>query len=37
MFDRWRPTGARAIVIRVDHPDPVETIVRVRKYLPTVL
>ena len=28
MFDRWRPTGK---VIRVDHPDPAETIARVRR------
>ena len=33
MFDRWRPTGARACVIRVDDPNPAETIARVRTYL----
>jgi ADP-heptose:LPS heptosyltransferase len=30
MFHRWRPTGARATVIRVDRPDPIETLERVR-------
>jgi len=34
MFDRWRPTGDRAAVIRVDHPDPAEAIARVRHRLP---
>lgn len=30
MFQRWRPTGERATVIRVDRPDPIETLERVR-------
>jgi ADP-heptose:LPS heptosyltransferase len=30
MFQRWRPTGQRATVIRVDRPDPRETLERVR-------
>jgi ADP-heptose:LPS heptosyltransferase len=30
MFERWRPTGERATVIRVDRPDPLETLERVR-------
>ena len=30
MFHRWRPTGERATVIRVDRPDPIETLERVR-------
>jgi ADP-heptose:LPS heptosyltransferase len=30
MFHRWRPTGERATVIRVDRPDPAETLERVR-------
>jgi len=30
MFHRWRPTGERAAVIRVDRPDPLETLERVR-------
>jgi ADP-heptose:LPS heptosyltransferase len=30
MFQRWRPTGERATVIRVDRPDPRETLERVR-------
>jgi len=29
MFARWRPTGATATVIRVDRPDPAETLRRV--------
>jgi ADP-heptose:LPS heptosyltransferase len=33
MFDRWRPGGERASVIRVDHPDPAEAIARVRDRL----
>ena len=33
MFDRWRPTGDGAAVIRVDHPDPAEAIARVRSHL----
>jgi ADP-heptose:LPS heptosyltransferase len=33
MFDRWRPTGDRAAVIRMDRPDPAEAIARVRDYL----
>jgi hypothetical protein len=30
MFQRWRPTGERSTVIRVDRPDPLETLERVR-------
>jgi ADP-heptose:LPS heptosyltransferase len=30
MFYRWRPTGERTTVIRVDRPDPLETLDRVR-------
>jgi hypothetical protein len=30
MFHRWRPTGDRATVIRVDRPDPFETLERLR-------
>ena len=30
MFHRWRPIGERATVIRVDRPDPLETLERVR-------
>jgi ADP-heptose:LPS heptosyltransferase len=30
MFHRWRPTGGRTTVIRVDQPDPFETLERVR-------
>jgi len=30
MFQRWRPTGERATVIRVERPDPMETLDRVR-------
>jgi ADP-heptose:LPS heptosyltransferase len=30
MFHRWRPTGEGATVIRVDRPDPLETLERVR-------
>jgi len=30
MFQRWRPTGERATVIRVDRPDPLEILERVR-------
>jgi ADP-heptose:LPS heptosyltransferase len=33
MFDRWKPTGARSTVIRVDRPDPAETLERVRQAL----
>jgi ADP-heptose:LPS heptosyltransferase len=33
MFERWRPTGERVDVIRVDHPDPAETIACVRDRL----
>jgi ADP-heptose:LPS heptosyltransferase len=33
MFDRWRPEGERAVVIRVDRPDPAEVIAEVRKRL----
>jgi ADP-heptose:LPS heptosyltransferase len=30
MFDRWRPAGPRSSVLRVDRPDPIETLARVR-------
>jgi ADP-heptose:LPS heptosyltransferase len=30
MFHRWRPTGEHSTVIRVDRPDPLETLERVR-------
>jgi ADP-heptose:LPS heptosyltransferase len=33
MFDRWRPVGPNCQVIRVDQPDPAETIERVREAL----
>ena len=33
MFARWRPTGHHATVIRVDRPDPAETLRRVREAL----
>jgi ADP-heptose:LPS heptosyltransferase len=33
MFDRWRPVGTGCEVIRVDRPDPTETIERVREAL----
>ena len=33
MFERWRPTGAQATVIRVDQPDPAETLARVKQAL----
>lgn len=33
MLARWRPTGDHATVIRVDRPDPAETIRRVREAL----
>jgi len=33
MFARWRPVGERATVLRVDRPDPEETIRRVREAL----
>ena len=29
MFHRWRPSGPRATVIRVDQPDPVEVLAKV--------
>jgi ADP-heptose:LPS heptosyltransferase len=29
MFHRWRPSGPRSTVIRVDHPDPVEILAKV--------
>ena len=29
MFHRWRPSGPRATVIRVDQPDPVEILAKV--------
>jgi ADP-heptose:LPS heptosyltransferase len=33
MFDRWRPTGPNATVIRVDNPNPSEALDRVRSAL----
>jgi len=33
MFDRWRPTGPGASVIRVDQPDPARTLARVKQAL----
>jgi ADP-heptose:LPS heptosyltransferase len=33
MFYRWRPTGPRATVIRVDQPDPTEILVKVARAL----
>lgn len=33
MFARWRPSGPRATVIRVDRPDPAETLQRVKEAL----
>jgi hypothetical protein len=33
MFDRWRPAGAGATVIRVDRPDVNETLARVEAAL----
>jgi len=33
MFERWRPVGPNCQVIRVDQPDPTETIERVREAL----
>jgi ADP-heptose:LPS heptosyltransferase len=33
MFERWRPVGPDCQVIRVDRPDPAETIERVREAL----
>jgi ADP-heptose:LPS heptosyltransferase len=33
MFYRWRPTGPRATVIRVDQPDPVEILAKVARAL----
>jgi ADP-heptose:LPS heptosyltransferase len=33
MFERWRPAGPACHVIRVDRPDPAETIERVREAL----
>lgn len=33
MFERWRPTGSRASVIRVDVPDPDQVLERVRAVL----
>ncbi len=35
MFARWRPVGAQATVIRVDQPDPTQTLERVREALQT--
>lgn len=34
MFHRWRPTGPRATVIRVDQPDPVEVLAKVAQVVP---
>jgi ADP-heptose:LPS heptosyltransferase len=33
MFHRWRPSGPRATVIRVDHPNPVEILAQVAEAL----
>jgi ADP-heptose:LPS heptosyltransferase len=33
MYDRWRPSGEKAMVIRVDRPDVEETLVRVQAAL----
>jgi ADP-heptose:LPS heptosyltransferase len=33
MFERWRPSGDRSTVIRVDRPDPQETLARIRSAL----
>jgi ADP-heptose:LPS heptosyltransferase len=33
MFDRWKPIGERSKVIRVERPDPAETLNRVRAVL----
>ena len=33
MFHRWRPSGPRATVIRVDQPDPVEILAKVARAL----
>jgi ADP-heptose:LPS heptosyltransferase len=33
MFDRWKPTGPRSTVIRVDHPDQPDILERVRQAL----
>ena len=33
MFQRWRPTGTHCNVIRVDNPDPHETLARVKEAL----
>ena len=33
MFHRWRPSGERTFVVRVDRPDPLETLERVRAVL----
>jgi ADP-heptose:LPS heptosyltransferase len=33
MFERWRPVGENCRVIRVDNPDPAETVERVREAL----
>jgi ADP-heptose:LPS heptosyltransferase len=33
MFHRWRPSGPRATVIRVDQPDPVEILAKVARSL----
>lgn len=36
-FERWRPTGAQATVIRVDQPDPAEVLARVKQALEQVV
>lgn len=33
MFDRWRPAGPHSNIIRVDNPDPAQTLSRVREAL----
>ena len=37
MFERWRPVGPQCKVIRVDRPDPQETLERVREVLAAAL
>ncbi|MCX6632981.1 MAG: hypothetical protein NTW28_35750 [Candidatus Solibacter sp.] len=36
MFHRWRPSGPRALVIRVDQPDPVEVLAKVAQALTSI-
>jgi hypothetical protein len=31
MFHRWRPSGPRVTVIRVDQPDPAEILAKVAR------